>query len=189
MREPLPYPTADMLSEESEAIVLNRVILEQLDKDIANTSIPTWLAQPPLNVGSAKLGKLKADTWRTLATVHLVITLIRLWQGQDATQRQNEYLENFLALATAIRWVTSRHTSERHIEIFEEQMQKYFATLLEIFSEDKLVPNHHASLHLGQFIRSFGPVHGWWTFPFERFNRIIQRQNINNQASAYILIA
>jgi hypothetical protein len=178
-----------MLSEESEVIVLNRPILEQLDQVILDTTLPTWLTRPPLNVGSAKLGKLKADVWRTLGTVHLVIMLIRLWSGQDATQRQKEYLENFLALATAIRWATARHTSEYHIKNFEEQIQKYFATLLKIFAKDKLVPNHHASLHLGEFMRSLGPVHGWWTFLFERFNGIIQRQNTNNQASVYYLLA
>ena len=179
-----------MLAEGSKAIILNRIILEQLDQDILNTTLPTWLARPPLGIGSAKLGKLKADMWRTLGTVHLVITLIRLWSSQDATPSQKEYLENFLALATAIRWATSRYTSERHIKIFEEQIQKYFVTLLKIFSEDnlKLVPNHHASLHLGEFTRLFGPVHGWWTFPFERFNGIIQRQNTNNQASKYFLV-
>ncbi len=176
-----------MLSEASEAIILNGIILEQLDRDILHTTLPTWLARPPLNIGSAKLGKLKADMWRTLGTVHLVITLIRLWSSQDATPVQREYLENFLALATAIRWATSRYTSENHVKIFEEQIQKYFVTLLKVFSEDKLAPNHHASLHLGEFIRLFGPVHGWWTFPFERFNGIIQRQNTNNQASTFFL--
>lgn len=176
-----------MLSEASEAIILNGIILEQLDRDILHTTLPTWLARLPLGIGSAKIGKLKADMWRTLGTVHLVITLIRLWSSEDATPSQKEYLENFLALATAIRWATSRYTSEYHIKIFEEQIQKYFVTLLKTFSEDKLVPNHHASLHLGEFTRLFGPVHGWWTFPFERFNGIIQRQNTNNQASMYFL--
>ncbi|PIL27816.1 hypothetical protein GSI_10970 [Ganoderma sinense ZZ0214-1] len=27
----------------------------------------------------------------------------------------------------------------------------------------------------------FGPVHGWWTFPFERFNGLLQRLNTNSK--------
>lgn len=167
--------------EGSGQVILNRLIFEEIDKDMANTTLPSWLAPPPQNIGSAKPGKLKADTWRTFFTVTLVITLIRLWGGPDATSRQKDLLDNFLALATAIRWATARCTSAEHIKIFKEQMSRYFATFIGLFPSDKLVPNHHASLHLAEFLEYFGPVHGWWTFPFERYNGIIQRQNMNNR--------
>lgn len=146
-----------------------------------NTLLPTWLAPPPPNIGSAKTGKLKADTWRTFFTVTLVITMIHLWGGTDATPHEERLLDNFLALATAIRWATARYTSAKHIEIVEEQMSHYFTTFLKLFPPDQLTPNHHASLHLVEFLKAYGPVHGWWTFPFERYNGIIQRQNMNNR--------
>jgi hypothetical protein len=48
-----------------------------------------------------------------------------------------------------------------------------------------LYPNHHLSLHLAECIRNFGPVHGWWAFPFERYNGIIQRYNTNNKMGEF----
>ena len=171
----------------SGQVILNQLLLELIETDMINTMLPTWLAKPPRGMGSAKVGKIKADVWRTFFTISLVITLIRLWDSPTATPHQRKLLDNFLALATAIRFATARTTSERHIQIFEAQIQHYLRTLIELYSPDKLLPNHHATLHLAECIRSFGPAHGWWTFPFERFNGIIQRQNMNNRPGERIL--
>lgn len=165
----------------SGQVILNQLLLELTDTDMTNMTLPTWLAKPPKGIGSAKVGKIKADVWRTFFTVSLVITLIRLWDAPTATPHQRKLLDNFLALATAIRFATARITSEQHIQIFEAQIQHYLTTLIELYSQDKLLPNHHATLHLAECIRSFGPAHGWWTFLFERFNGIIQCQNMNNR--------
>ncbi|KAM6491028.1 hypothetical protein JOM56_013267 [Amanita muscaria] len=181
VREPHGHATVDLLADSSKEVILNRPVLDEVAKDISKMTLPTWLTPPPMNIGSARLGKLKADIWRTLVSVNLVITLIRIWGTPGATEREKAMLENFLALATAIRWSTSRTTSEQHIAIFEQEIQLYFKTFLALFSSDALVPNHHATLHLAECLRAFGPVHGWWTFPFERFNGLIQRQKTNNK--------
>lgn len=139
------------------------------------------MSRAPKNLGSAKHGKLKADHWRTACTVNLVITLVRLWGQADSTPRQRELLENFIHLVTVVRWATTRSTSEEHVRIIEEELQLYLRGLVELFGEGCLYPNHHFSLHLPQCLRLFGPVHGWWSFPFERYNGIIQRQNHNNK--------
>ncbi|RDX44049.1 hypothetical protein OH76DRAFT_1299183, partial [Lentinus brumalis] len=59
-------------------------------------------------------------------------------------------------------------------------MLSYLQGLWKLF-EHKLVPNHHLSLHLASCLMLFGPVHGWWGYPFEHYNGIIQRLNTNNK--------
>jgi hypothetical protein len=153
------------------------------------TRTPTWLARAPKNFGSKTHGKLKADQWRTVCLVNLPITLIRLWGWAGCPERDQNILKNFLALVTAVRWATFRTTSAHHIDVVEKQMRLYLDTLVELFPDYSLRPNNHLSLHLAECLRSFGPVHGWWAFPFERYNGILQRFNTNNKLGAAIIVS
>ncbi|KAI0700643.1 hypothetical protein C8T65DRAFT_709616 [Cerioporus squamosus] len=142
---------ADGPQDISKFRVLSYEVLQLIRKDIASTVLPSWLERPPSNFGSAKHGKLKADQWRTVCTVNMVITLVRLWTSSGATKEEKELLDNFLHLIAA--------------DIFDHQF----------------VPNHHLSLHLYSCLLLFGPVHGWWAFPFERYNGLIANLNTNNK--------
>ncbi|KAI0655866.1 hypothetical protein C8Q70DRAFT_883543, partial [Cubamyces menziesii] len=104
--------------------IITQDVIDVIRADIQNTILPSWMERPPKNFGSASHGKLKADQWRTVCTVSLTITLVRLWGLRD------------------------------------------------IFSHE-LVPNHHLSLHLVSCLLLFGPVHGWWAYPFERYNGLL----------------
>jgi hypothetical protein len=42
-----------------------------------------------------------------------------------------------------------------------------------------LTINHHASMHIADMIKAFGPVYSWWLFAFERFNGMLERVNHN----------
>lgn len=71
--------------------------------------------------------------------------------------------------------------SERQISIVEDHFETYFRSMVKLFGTESAVPNHHMSLHLAQCIRTFGPVRGWWAFPFERYNGLLQQQNTNHK--------
>lgn len=181
-------PTMDLASigQPSKTTILNESVLSEVWADMAKTMVPSWISRAPRNLGSASHGKLKADQWRTACCINLVVTLVRLWGQSGSTQQQKDLLDNFLALVTAVRWATMRSTSEERVKIVEDHLQHYLTTLVLLFSEDNLVPNHHFSLHLVECIRAFGPVHGWWSFPFERYNGILQSQNTNNRLGKHI---
>lgn len=38
-----------------------------------------------------------------------------------------------------------------------------------------LRPNHHSALFIGEMLLRFGPVHGWWCFPFGRMIGLLQQ--------------
>lgn len=145
---------------------------------MARTIKPSWLSPAPQNLGSASHGKLSAAQWRTVCMVHLTITLTRLW-FHDEVKRQ--YLDNFISLVIAVRWATMKVASERQISIVEDHFETYFRSMVKLFGTESAVPNHHMSLHLAQCIRTFGPVRGWWAFPFERYNGLLQQQNTNHK--------
>ncbi|KAH9854814.1 hypothetical protein C2E23DRAFT_725186 [Lenzites betulinus] len=159
--------------------VLTQPVIDVIRADIQNTILPSWLERPPKNFGSAAHGKLKADQWRTVCTIHLTITLVRLWGVASASQRDRLLLDNFIHLITAVDLATRRSMNEDRAKAFDRHMFLYLQGLRDIFSHD-LVPNHHLALHLMSCLILFGPVHGWWAYPFERYNGLLQSLNINN---------
>lgn len=148
---------------------------------MAKTTVPSWISRAPHNLGTPSHGKLKADQWRTACTINLVITLIRLWSQHDGSPQERAFLDNYLSLVIAVRWSTMRSTSDDHIEIVQSHFHNYLTTFVFLYSKAHLIPSHHLSLHLPECIHSFGPVHGWWSFPFERYNGILQRKNSNSK--------
>lgn len=158
--------------------VLTAAVITQLRDDIKVTYLPSWMERPPTNFGSAAHGKLKADHWRTVCTVSMVITLVRLWSAQ--ADAESLLLANFVHLVSAVDLATRRSMSPSRAQLFDFHMAEYLRTLRELFDHD-LIPNHHLSLHLVTSLMLFGPVHGWWAYPFERYNGIIQRLNTNHQ--------
>lgn len=161
--------------------IIDRETIEHIRRDIGATHFPSWMERPPRNFGSPSHGKLKADQWRTACTVSLVITLCRLWGIHGAPDERKRLLENFIHLVCAVDLATRRSMSVQRISRFDQHIREYLVSLRSLFNH-QLVPNHHLSLHLHEFLRLFGPVHGWWTFPFERFNGLLQRLNTNSRA-------
>ncbi len=165
--------------------VFQKPVLEQLRLDIARVVLPSWLEKPPSNLGDATHGKLKADQWRVLCTVHMVITLVRLWGHTKATDEEQRVLQNFIHLVVAIDLASRRSMSADRAALYDHHMYAYMKGLREIF-DHKLVPNHHLALHLSVCLELFGPVHGWWSYPFERYNGLLQHLNTNHKPREYV---
>ncbi|KAI0653713.1 hypothetical protein C8Q70DRAFT_1048312 [Cubamyces menziesii] len=161
--------------------VLDQATVTRLREDINATTFPSWMERPPRNFGSPSHGKLKADLWRTVCTVSMVLTLVPLWGTTRASVRQKVLLDNFVHLVCATDLATRRSTNQARIDKFDEHMREYLRSLRDL-PDHQFVPNHHLSLHLKECLELFGPVHTWWAFPFEHFNGILQRLNTNSKS-------
>jgi len=141
---------------------------------------PSWLTSVPTNLGEPSHGKLKADQWRTLSSTYLPISLICLWDKthNDADQRSHQckkLLEVTLSLISAVIIASSRTTSQENADLYLHHMQNYLKGLRELFPRYNFLPNQHMALHLAEYLQLYGPVHSWWTFPFERLIGMLQR--------------
>lgn len=141
---------------------------------------PSWLTSVPTNLGEPKHGKLKADQWRTLGTTYLPISLIRLWyQVEDSSDQRSlqcrKLLEITLSLISAVAIASSRTISQEKADLYLHHMQSYLKGLRELFPQYRFLPNQHMALHLAEYLQLYGPVHSWWTFPFERLIGMLQR--------------
>jgi hypothetical protein len=168
--------------------------LRQIQADIKRTTRPCWQRAPPTNLGEPSHGKLKADQWRTLIEFDIPVSLVKLWSelpeddNDNRTARRRKLLDSTMFLATALRWATSRRTSENHANQYTQNMRAYLQTLRDLFPERDLRPNHHNALLVGDMLLRFGPVHGWWCFPFERVIGLLQQINTNSKLGACIIL-
>ncbi|KAG2102169.1 hypothetical protein BD769DRAFT_1367629, partial [Suillus cothurnatus] len=163
--------------------VLNKSVLSEVQADITHTTLPSWIGRAPPDIGNPSHGKLSADQWRTLCTVHLPITLTRLWGRPDSPPRKKEILENFLDLVTAVLYGTPRRLTDKRIRTYNHYIFKYIRGLIRIYDDYKLTPNQHFSLHLSEILKKFGPPHAYWAFPFERYIGLIRHIHTNQRPS------
>ena len=193
MPQPLAEPTAkfylhtDPVDPTAKYDVFTSEVLWKVREDIVNVTLPSWIERPPSNFGSAGHGKLKADEWRTVCTIHMTLALVRLWGVSDASTEERAVLDNFLHLVMATDLATRRSMSPSRAATFDKYMLKYVQGLRTLWNH-RLVPNHHLSLHLRQCLELFGPVQGWWAFPFERFNGLLQQTRMNTKPCTYMCL-
>ncbi len=160
--------------------IINLSVLKELRHDIRKMYLPSWLEKPPSNIGDTSHGKLKADHWRTLCTVSMVMTLVRLWGTSKAVEQEVSALNNFMHLVAAVDLATRRTMSAERANSYETHMEAYMHGLRSIYKVD-LIPNHHLALHLKDCLLLFGPTHGWWAFTFERYNGMLQKLKTNQK--------
>ena len=159
--------------------------INQIQKCLGTITRLTWHRGPPINLGDAAHGKLKAEQWRSSIEFDLPVTLYKMWglDGGDDVQiaRRKKLAHSTMLLAMAIRWGTSHVTSENHAMQYLKYMRDYVECVREIFPNIVWRPNHHAALHVHEFLLKYGPMHGWWMFPFERIIGKLQKTKTNHK--------
>ena len=99
--------------------VLGKGVMEAVWADMALTELPSWVTEVPSNWGTAARGKLSTNNWRVICTVHLPITLIRLWGDDDTPEYWKDILENFIDLVRAVQIANLCSISEKEIKLYE----------------------------------------------------------------------
>ncbi len=153
--------------------------MEAIWADMAQTILPSWVTDVPRNWGTAAQGKLSANNWRVICTVHLPITLIRHWGGGDAPVDRKSKLDNFMDLARAVQIANLRSISKKEIELYESYIFRYMTMFKSLYKLAKVKPIHHAALHYGDVLRGFGPAHTHGAAFYERYIHSMQSKNHN----------
>jgi hypothetical protein len=130
---------------------------------------------------------LKADEWRTLATIFIPIALISIWgEGffcgtPEAQALFQEILDHTMHLVSAVLLVCKRTTSHARSTAYQDHLINYIRDLQNLHPHARFRPNHHAAFHIYDFLLLFGPVRSWWCFAFERIIGQLQRLPNNHK--------
>ncbi|KAJ4464154.1 hypothetical protein C8R41DRAFT_768997 [Lentinula lateritia] len=176
-------------SGDSKRILAAR-ILDYIWADMKRTILPTWIQSPPPNWGTPAQGKLSAEEYKIVCSISLVITLVRVWGygTEDAQSRHFQMLLNYLDLVHAVHVLLLRETSQQSREYYVFHMQRYLETVLVLYPDFTLKPNHHFSLHVVTDLETMGPGHARSTPVFERINHSLQELNANQHLGDFCVL-
>ena len=145
------------------------------------TTLPSYCSPAPRRIGDKGQGKISADGWRVFCTVHLIVTLGRLWGPKSEDSREKQLFTNFCDLIGATKMATGRSISVARAEEFRGLMLRYLSGLDKLFPMHGLIPYHHLSIHLKELLSRFGPTTTWRCWVFERYNHMLQKIETNGR--------
>ncbi|KAJ3512148.1 hypothetical protein NMY22_g15420 [Coprinellus aureogranulatus] len=158
---------------------------------------PGHITRFPKNFGDNQNLK-KADEWQHLLTITPVLLWLAWRTDQDTIPdteppvAPNENITTthcrrplalynvILLLCTAIRLLSTKTITMAQAMTGQAYFAQYCLGMLALGV--LLSPNHHLAMHLVTMIKLFGLVYAWWLFPFERFNGMLEKVNLNGQS-------
>ena len=132
-------------------------------------------------------GSIKADEWRLLIMAYIPLALISLWSSARDPAITKPF-QSTMELVSAVYLSCAQTTSVDHAKAYQNSIASYVGKLKECFPHFDLRPNHHASIHIYDYLMLFGPVRSWWTFPFERLIGFLQRLPSNHKTGVLHVI-
>lgn len=155
--------------------------MEAVSADMKRTQVPSWISRPPIDWGQARRGKLSANNWEVICTIHLVFTLIRLWGVAAATDRQRDMLKNYIDLIQAVRILTMKSIASVNIEAYSHYIYQHLVDYKRLYPNAKINSIHHAALHADEKLEEFGPIPSRNAGHYERSIYMMQELNTNNK--------
>lgn len=149
--------------------------------DMKRTQVPSWISRPPVDWGQARRGKLSANNWEVICTIHLVFTLIRLWGGAAGTQRQHDTLQNYMDLIQAVRILTMKSIAPVDIAAYRRYIYQHLVDYKRLYPNAKINSIHHAALHAHEKLEEFGPIPSRNAGHYERSIYMMQELNTDNK--------
>ncbi|KAK6996182.1 hypothetical protein R3P38DRAFT_3329647 [Favolaschia claudopus] len=153
-------------------------------------------------------GSIKADQWRSLIAI-LFVALFDAWQEKlvRARMRENLLAKHGEISEEELNFVSTL-TMDRSLRKHYDTIVQFTAAL-QITTSNTISPNevkrgcqapessvqswarmnchlvpyfHFAVVHLEEQLLRYGPIPGWWTYPYERNNGSLGRFNINGHS-------
>ena len=171
----IPHPHAEINSF---------AVLQRIQKAVREVIIPAWITRPPANVGLAKAGTLKAETWRTLFKIFIPLALLSLWQegspiSADNAKDMASVLRTSMYLTCASTTMMKRNLTAEDQVAFKEYLRQYVLGLKQDFP-DSVVPSHHLAFHIADGMDLFGTVNNASCFAGERLIGRLQKIPTNH---------
>ncbi|KAJ7301764.1 hypothetical protein DFH08DRAFT_992213 [Mycena albidolilacea] len=90
--------------------------------------------------------------------------------------------KNFLKLSSALKVLVAREITEVDLTESDRLIREYCQELVELYGPEIICPNHHYATHTARCVRNYGPLHEFWTFLFERLNKVLKSYKTPNHA-------
>ncbi|KIK79290.1 hypothetical protein PAXRUDRAFT_769942, partial [Paxillus rubicundulus Ve08.2h10] len=82
-----------------------------------------------------------------------------------------------------LRILIKRKLTDHDITLADQFLRDYGTELIKLYGSGSIKQNHHYATHVGKCAHDFGPLHDFWTFLFERLNKILKSFKTNNHGN------
>ncbi|KAI0668702.1 hypothetical protein C8Q78DRAFT_1097701 [Trametes maxima] len=89
---------------------------------------------------------------------------------------------HFLKLSEALKLLTAHVLTTLNIQEADRLLREYGEEIVRLYGPNAVRPNHHYATHVPDFALKFGPLHEFWSFLFERLNKVLKSFNANNRS-------
>lgn len=149
---------------------------------------PSYVKLLPEKLGS--IARITADEWESVSRIGFVFLLIPVWSREDSTQRDKDFLENFIHLITALIALDKESVDEHRIETFRTHYAAYRKGVDALFKAESLPGNSHMLSHAADvFLPAWGPIRGMRASSFEKTNGMAQEITTNSKEGEYLFFS
>ncbi|VDB84878.1 unnamed protein product [Peniophora sp. CBMAI 1063] len=96
---------------------------------------------------------------------------------------------NMAKLSRFLRIVLAKSLNDAEINTADTLIREYCTELIYLYGPDVIKPNHHYATDVPDCIRDFGPLHEFWTFLFERINKVLKSYNSANHSGGELEVS
>ncbi|KAF5332890.1 hypothetical protein D9758_017886 [Tetrapyrgos nigripes] len=112
---------------------------------------------------------------------------------EDDSQRQPNLHpddpQNFFKLSAALKILLAYQLTKEDAQEADTLLRSYCMELLHLYGPTAIKPNHHYCTHTTECVEDFGPLHGFWTFLFERINKVLKNYNSSNHSGGELEVS
>lgn len=162
------------------ACVFTKSKMARIHNCLADAVIPSWIDQPPTNLGEKSHGKIKADQWFILFSVFLPLILPEIWVSTPISTDKSLLLDNFYHLVTCTNIVCAYLVTPDSPEQYLQHNIKYQKSSEILFQNTGSHPNHHYAMHNADLMKFWGPLVRLGEFAGEQHNGNLQNIKTNN---------
>lgn len=182
--EPIRFPVIDVMHnlllgtpKHAVKMWIKKQLLTQQDLLLIQQrsellSFPHDIGRIPCKIASGFSG-FTADQWRVWTTISSPIVLKGILPNND--------LSCWLLFVNACRLLMTRIITVDNIAQADEYLTLFCKKFESLYGKAACTPNQHLHMHLKDCFLDYGPSHGFWCFPFERYNGILGGYPTNNK--------
>ena len=145
--------------------LLNQENLILIQSRIDELNIPYGVGRIPYKIGSNFSG-LTADQWMNWTN------LFSLYALQDILPPLDLHCWSLFVQASTLFRQYSLSVDD--LTRADEKIMEFLKLFESHYGKECCTPNMHLHAHIKECILDFGPIAAFWTFPFERFNGILE---------------
>ena len=145
------------------------LIQERIDSFI----VPSGIDKIRIKITSG-FSQLTSDQWKNWVIYYSIVTL------RDVVSR--DVLEVWRLFVLACRTLCVKKISLQNIKLADAFLLQFCRRVERLFGKECITPNMHLHCHLGECMVDYGPVHGFWCYPFERYNGLLGATPNNNRS-------